>query len=158
MDLMTARWPVAEPDDIARFKALASAVRGAHVTEGTLDAPFDEVGSFVDDLETSLGLLEPDMRRLNVLVREGDRVEALAVSRWGMRAVLRGTARPGWCWLQSTFLVIGFAAAPEGLNRTRVAFAGGIRIPGRAALIPLGTKWAGRRALRLLASATASRT
>jgi len=57
-----------------------------------------------------------------------------------MRARLRGTLRPGWCWLQSRFLLIGVAAVPDGPRRTRVAFTGGVRVPGRAALIPLGVK------------------
>lgn len=144
------QWPVAESDDLARFRALAAGIRHAHVTEGTVEAPFDRVWSLIDDLEGAFGLIEPDMRGVRVRSREGDRVEALAVSRWGMRALLRGTLRPGRLWLQSRFLLIGVAAVPEGPQRTRVAFTGGPRLPGRAALAPFGIAWAGRRSLAAL--------
>lgn len=153
---MSPQWPVAEPDSIARFKALAAAVRGARVTEGTVDAPFANVWAHIADLEGSFGDFEPDMRRLSVIEREGDRIAALAVSKYGMRARLSGTLRPGWCWLQSRFLLIGVAAAPDGPARTRVALTGGVRIPGRAALIPLGVERAGRQSLRLLQERTAT--
>jgi hypothetical protein len=36
---------------------------------------------------------------------------------------LDGVLRPGWCWLQSRFLVIGMAAAAEP-GGTRVALTG----------------------------------
>ena len=155
---MSLEWPVAESDDLARFRALAAGVRHARITEGTVEAPFARVWSLVDDLEGAFGLFEPDMRSVHVRSREGDRVEALAVSRWGMRAVLRGTVRPGRLWLQSRFLIIGIAAVPQGPQRARAAFTGGVRVPGRAALAPFGVAWAGRRALRALKAAAAPGT
>ncbi|WP_406861576.1 hypothetical protein ABZO31_14395 [Streptomyces sp. HUAS MG47] len=66
----------------------------------------------------------------------GDRVEAVAWSRYGMRARFRGVLRPGWCRLQSRFLIVGMAAAAEPGGGTRVALTGGVRVPGRAALLP----------------------
>jgi hypothetical protein len=44
--------------------------------------------------------------------------------------------RPGWCWMQSRFLVGGMAAAPHP-DGTSVAFLGGLRLPGMRALRPL---------------------
>lgn len=132
-------WPETHPGTLARFRALAAGVRGAAVTERLIPAPFPEVWAVLGDLEGEFGLIEPDMRNLRVTARDGDRVEALARSRYGMRARLRGTVRPGWCWLQSRFLLIGVAAAAEG-DHTRVAMTGGLRIPGQAALLPLGVR------------------
>ncbi|MCB5163753.1 hypothetical protein LG634_02695 [Streptomyces bambusae] len=63
----------------------------------------------------------------------------MARSTYGFRAHLRGYHRPGWCWLQSRFLIIGVAAAPTPGNHTRIALTGGPRIPTRAAVIPFGT-------------------
>lgn len=67
-------------------------------------------------------------------------MEALARSRYGFRAHFRGVLRPGWCWLQSRFLIIGMAAAPDPAGGTRVALTGGVRVPGRAAIVPFGAK------------------
>lgn len=84
---------------------------------------------------------------VRVVRRDGDRVGALARSRYGMRARLDGVLRPGWCWLQSRFLLIGMAAAAEPGGGTRVALTGGVRIPGRAALVPIGVRREAERAL-----------
>ncbi|WP_306185168.1 hypothetical protein [Streptomyces sp. MK5] len=59
--------------------------------------------------------------------------------------------RAGWCWLQSRFLLIGMAATPEGPG-TRVAFTGGVRLPSRAALAPLGVRREGARSVEKLAA------
>jgi hypothetical protein len=44
--------------------------------------------------------------------------------------------RPGWCWMQSRFLLRGIAAAPDPQG-TRFGFLG--RAPGAALLHPLIT-------------------
>jgi hypothetical protein len=44
--------------------------------------------------------------------------------------------RPGWCWMQSRFLLCGMAAAPDA-GGTRFGFLGGIRAPGLGLLNPL---------------------
>jgi hypothetical protein len=92
------------------------------------------------------------MRSVQMLERDGERTIALARSRFGMRARLVGVVRPGWCWLQSRFLIIGVAATPEPGGGTRVAMTGGVRVPGRAALVPIGVRREAERALERLAS------
>lgn len=89
------------------------------------------------------------MRRLKLTRTDGDRIEAMAHSRFGMHARFHGVRRPGWLWLQSRFLLIGLAATPSPTapGHTLVAFTGGVRVPGRAALIPIGVGRAGRRVL-----------
>jgi hypothetical protein len=152
---MTAHWPTADLDEVRRLRVLAAGIPGAHVTERVLDAPFTEVWAHLADIEGSFGLIEPDMRHIRVTHADGERLEARARSRFGMRARFDGVLRPGWCWLQSRFLLIGVAAAPEPGGGTRVALTGGVRIPGRAAIVPLGVRREAERALDRLAALVA---
>ncbi|MGW6060487.1 hypothetical protein [Streptomyces sp. NPDC055189] len=145
----TGGWPAADLDPVRRLHVLAAAIPGAYVTEGFVAAPCDRVRDVLDDLEGEFGRVAPDMRGLRVVRRQGTQVEALARSKYGMRARLYGQQRPGWCWLQSRFLLLGAAATPDG-DGTRVAFTGGVRVPGRAALVPLGVRREGERSLRRL--------
>jgi hypothetical protein len=151
VDIMNEHWPTTDVDSVRRLYALTAGIRSAHVTEAHVDAPFERVWALLGDLEGGFGQVVPDMERLRVLHRQGERVEAVARSKYGMRARLRGVQRPGWCWLQSRFLLIGVAAVPQGPG-TRVAFTGGVRLPTRAALIPLGVRREGSRSVKRLAA------
>ncbi|MEW2418522.1 hypothetical protein AB0953_33245 [Streptomyces sp. NPDC046866] len=131
--------PGAGVDPVARLRIMAAGVRGARVVEQVVPAPVEAVWAVMSDLEGEFGRFQPDMRSLRVLRVAGDRVEALALSRYGFRARLRGVVRPGWCWLQSRFLIIGMAASPAPGGGTRVALTGGVRVPGSAAVVPVGT-------------------
>ena len=144
-------WPTTGLDPVRRLHVLAAGISGAHVTEAYVDAPFARVWSLLGDLEGGFGQVVPDMERLRVTGRHGERVEARVISKYGPRARLRGVQRPGWCWLQSRFLLIGVAAAPEGTG-TRVAFTGGVRVPSRAALVPVGVRREGARSVERLAA------
>jgi hypothetical protein len=144
---MTEQWPTAEVDQITRLRALAAGVSGATVTERTVEADLAAVWALVSDFEGTFGLIEPDMRQVRVTMREGDRIELEARSRWGFRAHLVGLHRPGWFWVQSRFLLIGIAAAAQPDGRTRVALTGGVRVPGRAAIVPIGVQYSARTAL-----------
>jgi len=149
---MTVNWPTVDLDGVRRLHVMAAAIRGASVTERIIAAPFEHVWPLLADLEDGFGKVLPDMRHVRLDWREGDgvheggRVEALARSRYGMRARLRGEVSLGWCWLQSRFLIIGVAARAEGAG-TRVAITGGVRLPGRAAVVPVGAKREASRAL-----------
>jgi hypothetical protein len=136
---MTINWPTAELDGVRRLHVMAAGISGATVTERVITAAFDTVWPLLADLEGGFGEILPDMRHVRVARRNGDQVEALARSRYGMRAHLRGEVSTGWCWLQSRFLLIGVAARPENAH-TRVAITGGLRVPGRAAIIPVGAR------------------
>jgi hypothetical protein len=144
---MTDQWPTAEVGQITRLRALAAGVSGATVTERIVGADFTTVWALLSDFEKTFGLIEPDMRRVRVTVRDGERIELDARSRWGFRAHLVGMHRPGWFWAQSRFLLIGIAAAAQPDGRTLVALTGGVRVPGRAALVPIGVRHAARSAL-----------
>ncbi|MFI6938982.1 hypothetical protein ACIBI4_06895 [Streptomyces sp. NPDC050418] len=141
-------------DAVQRLRIMAAGVRGARVVEQVLHAPYDDVWAVMADLEGEFGRFQPDMRRVRVLRVAGERVEALARSKYGFSAHLRGFVRPGWCWLQSRFLVIGMAAVPVAGGRTRVALTGGVRLrfPGRSpAVVPFGTASELSRAMARLA-------
>ncbi|MDG4864994.1 SRPBCC family protein [Streptomyces sp. T-3] len=142
-------WPTTDLDPVRRLHALAAGVRGAQVSERLIEAPFEQVWPLLADLEGELGRILPDMRGVRLVQRDGDQVVAVAHSKYGFRARLVGTQRPGWCWLQSRFLLVGVAAVAEGPG-TRVALTGGVRVPGRAALVPVGVGRSGRRSLERL--------
>ena len=137
---MTVNWPTADLDPVRRLRVLAAGISGAAVTERVFDRPLAEVWELMWDDGRNFAEIQPDMRSITGLTVEGDRVSLHARSRHGFRANLQGTARPGWCWLQSRFLLIGMAATEEPGGGTRVALTGGVRIPGRAALIPIGVR------------------
>ncbi|MFI6580888.1 hypothetical protein [Embleya sp. NPDC050493] len=139
-------------DAVARLRTLTAAIPGARVVEGVVPAPFADVWAVMGDLEQGFGRFQPDMRHVRVSRRDGDRVEAYARSRYGMRARFDGILRPGWCWLQSRFVIIGMAAVAEH-DTTRVALTGGVRVPGRAAIVPIGTERELRLALARLHTA-----
>ncbi|MEV6107060.1 hypothetical protein AB0M28_20440 [Streptomyces sp. NPDC051940] len=139
-------WPAAEIDTVARLRALAAGVHGAAVTERVVDAPYDTVWPLLTALE---GVVT-DLHRVRIQRSGSDTLTVEARSRYGLRARLHGVQQPGYCWLQSRFLLVGFAAVPQGA-RTRVAFTGGVRVPGRAALVPLGVRREGRASLERLA-------
>jgi hypothetical protein len=140
MGIMTDNWPQADLDDVRRLRVMAAGIPGAAVTERVFDRPLSTVWDLMWDQGRKLADLQPDMRSITILEVDGDQVSLLARSHYGFRARLHGTVRPGWCWLQSRFLLIGMAATPEPDGRTRVALTGGIRLPGRAALIPIGVR------------------
>ncbi|OKK21266.1 hypothetical protein AMK16_12240 [Streptomyces sp. CB00455] len=124
-------------DPVRRLHVMAAGVRGARVAEHVVPAPFEEVWPVMAALD-----FLPDLARIRVLGVDGDRIEAVARSRYGFRAHLRGYRRPGWCWMQSRFLIVGLAAVPApGTDgpATLVALTGGVRVPGRAAVLPFGT-------------------
>jgi hypothetical protein len=153
---MTDRWPVAELDPVRRLTVLAAAIPGARVAERVVAAPFEEVWAVMSDLEGELGHFQPDLRHLRITRGDGERLEVLARSRWGMRARFDVLLRPGWCWMQSRFLLVGMAAQPDPAG-TLVALTGGIRVPGRAALVPVLVGLANRRAADRLADRVTAR-
>ena len=146
-------WPVPSLDTVTQFRALAAGVRGAAVTERVLAEPVDDVWALLTDFEHGFGLVEPDMRHVRVVSVAGERVELLARSRFGFRARLHAVLRPGLFWAQSRFLVLGFAATAEPGGGTRVALTGGLRVPGRAALVPFGIRRAGEKSAARLQEA-----
>jgi hypothetical protein len=151
MGIMT-NWPQVELDDVRRLHALAAGIPGAAVTERVFNEPLPAVWDLMWSDGRRFIEFQPDMRSVENVQREGDRITMLVRSTFGMRARLEGVVRPGWCWLQSRFLLIGMAATEEPTGGTRVALTGGVRVPGRAALVPVGVRRESRKSLDRLAS------
>ncbi|MEV6271201.1 hypothetical protein AB0L64_28840 [Kribbella sp. NPDC051936] len=129
-------WPQVELTDVERFRALAAGVPGAAVTERVLPYEPGQVKAMLADLDV-FAEIHADLVSATLLERDGDRVVVRATGARGQRARLEGQFRPGWCWLQSRFVIIGTAVAAEPGGGTRVALTGGIRVPGRAAIVPI---------------------
>jgi hypothetical protein len=115
-------WPVATLDPVRRLRVMAAALPGTALVERVLDAPYDDVVAMWDDLETSVPDLDPAVRSVRVLSRDGDRlrIEARQVLvpvpvRFDVELL------PGWCWMQSRTYLVGMAAVPVDEGRTHYA-------------------------------------
>lgn len=113
-------------DPVRRLRVMAACVKGTTYAEAVISAPIDAVWAVAGDLEGELHHLLPDVKSFRILTVDGDRLEALAKGYFGQRARFDVVLRPGWCWMQSRFLIGGLAAAPEP-DGTRFAFVGGFR-------------------------------
>ncbi|MFC9293064.1 hypothetical protein ACFTWH_01100 [Streptomyces sp. NPDC057011] len=133
MGTMNDTWPVAELDAVRRLRVIARTTPGASFADHLLTTPFDRVWALASDLETQMPRLITDISAFTVTAREadgdGERLEARARSPLGMRARFDISLKPGWCLMQSRFVLGGLAAVPEG-EGTRFAFFGALRVPG----------------------------
>ena len=129
-------WPVAELDPVRRMRILAAATPGAAYAEKLIPAPFEVVWEAASDLEHELPRMITDLRSFDITSDRGERMTAFARGRLGQRARFDVVLRPGWCVMQSRFVIGGMAAIPEG-NDTRFALLGGLRFPGMGLLEPL---------------------
>jgi len=133
---MTQDWPAAELDPVRRMRVLAAATPGVAYAEKLIPARFDAVWETASDLEHQLPRMITDLRSFEITGARGERMTARARGRLGQRARFDVVLRPGWCVMQSRFLIGGMAAAPEA-EGTRFAFLGGLRLPGIRLLDPV---------------------
>lgn len=143
------RWPVADFDPVRRLRVVAATTPGATIHERVLDAPLAAVWAVAADLEGELPRwLFPDVRSVRLTTTAAGRSVAHVVGYSGLRARFDVVLQPGWCLMQSRFLLGGMAATPED-GFTRFAFLGSFRGPLRL-LTPLTRPLngpTGRRAL-----------
>lgn len=134
MSALREDWPVAGLDPVRRLRIMAGASHAAFADAVTEHTP-DQVWSVLSDLEGELPHLIPDFRSVRLVRSEADggaedrRVELLALGYLGQRARFDIALESGWCWMQSRYLLCGFAVAEEE-GRTRYAFLGGVRSRG----------------------------
>ncbi|SDW78083.1 hypothetical protein SAMN05421504_1011487 [Amycolatopsis xylanica] len=128
---MTQTWPTADLDPVRRLRVLATAAHAPMFAEELIDLPFDRVWAVASDLEHELPHLVRAMRTFTYTKVEGENIRARAVGVIGNRADFDIVLRPGWCVMQSRFVLGGMAAVAEG-DRTRFAVLGGSRLPGAA--------------------------
>lgn len=134
-------WPAAGIDPVRRLRVIAAAKPHAAYGERIIQASFDDVWAIASDLEHELPALLPDVRSFVYAPQSSSPSSSASPSSYGGRqADARGYAglrarfdvvlRPGWCLMQSRFLLGGMAAVPEGEEQTRFAFLGSLRFPG----------------------------
>jgi hypothetical protein len=129
-------WPISDLDDLRRLHVLHAALPGTMLAETVLPAGFHEVWSVISDVESSFPDLVPDVKSIRIVARDGERIRAMVHGRSGLRAPFEMILRPGWCLMQSRFLVFGMAAVPAG-DHTRFGYLAGLRLPGRWIVSPL---------------------
>jgi hypothetical protein len=132
---VSASWPTVEVDPVRRLRVLAAALDAPIFAEDVFDTPYERLWAAAADLEATVPVLVRPLRSFTMVSPS----TARAVSVVGHRARFDVELRPGWCLMQSKYVVGGMAAVPEG-NRTRFAVLGASRIaPGRL-LTPVGRR------------------
>jgi len=156
-------WPIAEFDPVRRLRVIAATTPSATIHERVLDARLDQVWAVAADLEGELAQwLFPDIRTVRFThSTEPEPAVATVIGHSGLRARFDVVLQPGWCLMQSRFLIGGMAATPEQAGeRTRFAFLGGFRGALRPMALltrPLAGP-AGRHALDRFTERVAQRT
>lgn len=125
---MSEAWPIAEFDSIRRLRVMAAALPGTSVVEAVIPAPFETVWAVASDLENELPRFILDVRSVRIESRQGDRLGALIRGHSRLRAHFDVVLRPGWCWMESRFVIGAMAATPTPAG-TRFALLGGLRLP-----------------------------
>ena len=133
---MNQHWPAAGLDPVRKLRVMAAATPGTELTEVIISAPPEQVWQVASDLPAEMPRLVRDFHSVTVTPGAGERLVMHARGYLGQRARFDVLIRPGWCWMQSRFLLCGMAAAPDP-SGTRFGFLGGIRAPGAALLHPL---------------------
>ena len=129
----TPVWPAVELDPVARLRALAASMPWVSFGEAVIAAPFERVWSYIDDMERGVPQFEGNVRRIEILARDGDRLALRSFAPGGFAMKLDAVLRPGWCVMRGAFGEIGMAAAPAGAGATRFAHFEGSRWLGRPA-------------------------
>lgn len=136
---MSQHWPVAELDPVRRLRVIAATTPGVIYAEQHIPATLDTVWAVASDLENELPRILTDVRTFQITAPDDDRLQARARSRLGLRARFDVVLRPGWCLMQSRFLIFGMAAIPEA-DGTRFAGLAALRIPGAGLLAPVNRR------------------
>jgi hypothetical protein len=157
---MSQHWPAAELDPIRRLQVIAATTPGVIYAEQHIPVPFAQVWAVASDLENELPRIVTDVATFEITASAGDRLQARSRSRLGLRARFDVVLRPGWCLMQSRFLVFGMAAVPEK-GGTRFAGLAALRLPGARMLGPVNrrllTQQLGHGAIGRLADRARSR-
>lgn len=138
---MSVDWPTIELDPVRRLRVMAAGLNAVMYADSHLDIPFADVWAVASDLEGELPYLVPTLQAFVTSPASETRQHAWAYGLFGHRARFDVVLQPGWCLMQSRYVIGGMAAVPEG-SGTRFAVLGGLRTPRPAqaltALRPLG--------------------
>ena len=128
-------WPRVDLDPVARLRALAAALPHVALEDRVIEAPFERVWSFIEDMERGVPQFEGNVRRIQIVRRDGERLWLASEGPLGTTLRMEAVLRSGWCVMGtgSGSVQIGMAARAEGPGRTRFAHFEGSRWLGRAA-------------------------
>jgi len=131
-----SKWPVADFDPVRRLRVLAATIPGAAIHQRVINAPFTSVWAVASDLEDELPRwLFPDIRTVRLASTGPGHAVAHVRGHSGLRARFDVVLQPGWCLMQSRFLIGGMAAVPAS-GGTQFAVLGAFRGPLRALTLP----------------------
>jgi len=68
------QWPAVEIDPVTRLYALAAAMPWVSLEECVIEAPFARVWSYIEDLPRGVPQFEGNVRRIEILSRDGERL------------------------------------------------------------------------------------
>jgi hypothetical protein len=133
--VVVVSWPQVELDPVARLRALAAALPHVSLEERVIEAPFERVWSYIEDMERGVPQFEGNVRRIRIVRREGEQLWLASEGPLGATLHMQAVLRPGWCVMGSASgsVQIGMAARAEGPGRTRFAHFEGSRWLGRLA-------------------------
>jgi hypothetical protein len=132
----TVSWPETTLDTIDQLHVMAGVLSGAAVTEVHLDAPFEEVWAFVEDIGRSAVTIDPLLAEVRVTERDGThwtgKVRPRFLPLW---LPLDIEMREGLCWMQARgglrrFQYVGMAAVADPDGGTRYGHLEGVDVPG----------------------------
>jgi hypothetical protein len=143
-------WPETTLDPIDRLRVMAGVLSGVAVTEVHLDAPFEEVWAFVEDLDRSAATIDPLLAEVRVTKRDGTHWKGKVRTRFlPLWLPLDIEMNEGLCWMQARgrlrrFQYVGMAAVADPAGGTRYGHLEGVDIPGGRYL-----RWLFRRMIAL---------
>jgi hypothetical protein len=107
-------------DPVRRLSVIAAGVKDATLVETILDAPYAAVWKLASDLEEGVPQFEPAVLAVQILERDGERLQVVVQTARGPEIPMTVVLRDGYCLMQSEHVSIGMAARPEG-DKTRFA-------------------------------------
>jgi hypothetical protein len=107
-------------DPLRRLAVVAAGMPEATLVEAVLDAPYAAVWNLASDLEHGVPQFEPSVATVQIVEREGERLQVLVRTAEGSEIPMTVVLRNGYCLMQSDHVSIGMAAHAEA-NKTRFA-------------------------------------
>ena len=121
-------WPAATLDGVRRLEVLAAVLPGVHLEEREVDLPFDQVWSFLTDLEKNVPRFDRDVASVRVTRQEDDHLRLITRTRRGLVIPFRVEIESGFMLMQAPARAYVVAMAAHALDpgRTRYAHLEGV--------------------------------
>jgi hypothetical protein len=128
-------WPAARLDAVRRLRVLAAGVPHSVLEEREFAVSFEQLWTFVGDLERSVPLFDRTVSHLEIRQRRardgGDDLDAVATGTNHLRTRFDVRLEPGFCWMVNPhrLYVVGMAAVAIDEHRVRYAHLEGSPVP-----------------------------